>query len=148
MNGATPVNILLADDDPGDCNLTQRAFASAKLSNRLYVVNDGQEALDFLLHRGRYEDPEDAPRPDLVLLDLNMPKVDGREVLERMRSESTLRRIPVVVLTTSKQEEDILRSYDLGVNSYINKPVSITAFMETVHALENYWFQIVVLPSA
>jgi CheY-like chemotaxis protein len=89
MNGATPVNILLADDDPGDCNLTQRAFASAKLSNRLYVVNDGQEALDFLLHRGRYEDPEDAPRPDLVLLDLNMPKVDGREVLERMRSAST-----------------------------------------------------------
>ena len=143
----SPVTILLADDDPGDCNLTQRAFARAKINNRLFVVRDGEEALDYLLHRGKYADPASAPRPDLVLLDLNMPKVDGREVLDRIRSTPSLRRIPVVILTTSKQEEDILRSYDLGVNSYITKPVNVTDFIATIQALENYWFQIVILPS-
>lgn len=143
---ATPVTILLADDDPGDRNLTCRAFSRGKLNNRLFVVEDGEEALDFLLHRGKYEDPASSPRPDLVLLDLNMPKLDGRTVLDRIRSTPELRRIPVVVLTTSRQEEDILRTYDLGVNSYITKPVRVADFVQVIETLENYWFQIVMLP--
>lgn len=143
---ARPVTILLAEDDPGDQNLTLRAFQRAKIHNRFFIVQDGEEALDFLLRRGKYEDPASAPRPDLMLLDLNMPKVDGKKVLAEMRANPELRRIPVIVLTTSQQEEDILRSYDLGVNSYICKPVSVGDFVKVVEILENYWFQLVMLP--
>lgn len=145
-HNARPVNILLVEDDPGDQNLTKRAFERAKIGNRLFVVEDGEEALDFLLHRGDYLDGKNAPRPDLILLDLNLPKLDGPQVLDQIRSTPELRRIPIVVLTTSCQEEDILRSYDLGVNSYISKPVRAHEFVRVVEALENYWFQIVVLP--
>ena len=145
---ARPAVILLADDDPGDQNLTRRAFAKAKLSNDLRVVADGEEALDYLLHRGRYADPASAPRPDLMLLDLNMPKLDGREVLRQIRARDDLRRLPVVVMTTSQQEEDILRSYDLGANSYLTKPVSMEQFLRVAEGLDDYWFQLVVLPPA
>jgi len=145
---ARPAVILLADDDPGDQNLTRRAFAKAKLSNDLRVVADGEEALDYLLHRGRYANPASAPRPDLMLLDLNMPKLDGREVLRQIRARDDLRRLPVVVMTTSQQEEDILRSYDLGANSYLTKPVSMEQFLRVAEGLDDYWFQLVVLPPA
>lgn len=141
-----PAIILLAEDDLGDQELTKRALEEGKVENELYVVKDGEEALDYLLRRGRYTDPETSPRPDLFLLDLNMPKLDGRQVLEQIRSIYELRNIRVVVLTTSRQEEDITRSYDLGVHSYITKPVNLDQFFHVIRTLEEYWFQIVVLP--
>ena len=141
-----PAVILLADDDEGDQNLTRRAFAKGKFKNDLRIVSDGAEALDYLLRRGKYEDPETSPRPHLLLLDLNMPKIDGRQVLEKIRAHPDLKRLPVIVLTTSRQEEDILRTYDLGVNSYITKPVTPGDFIKAVTTIENYWFQLVVLP--
>ena len=141
-----PAIILLAEDDLGDQELTKRALEEGKVENELYIVKDGEEALDYLFRRGRYTDPETSPRPDLFLLDLNMPKIDGRQVLEQIRSIHELRNIRVVVLTTSHQEEDITRSYDLGVHSYITKPVDLDQFFNVVRTLEEYWFQIVVLP--
>ena len=141
-----PAIILLAEDDLGDQELTKRALEEGKIENELYIVKDGEEALDYLFRRGRYTDPETSPRPDLFLLDLNMPKLDGRQVLEQIRSIHELRNIRVVVLTTSRQEEDITRSYDLGVHSYITKPVDLDQFFNVIRTLEEYWFQIVVLP--
>jgi len=141
-----PAIILLAEDDLGDQELTKRALEEGKVENELYIVKDGEEALDYLFRRGRYTDPETSPRPDLFLLDLNMPKLDGRQVLEQIRSIHELRNIRVVVLTTSRQEEDITRSYDLGVHSYITKPVDLDQFFNVIRTLEEYWFQIVVLP--
>ena len=141
-----PAIILLAEDDLGDQELTERALKEGKIENELYIVKDGEEALDYLFRRGRYTDPETSPRPDLFLLDLNMPKLDGRQVLEQICSIHELRNIRVVVLTTSHQEEDITRSYDLGVHSYITKPVNLDQFFNVIRALEEYWFQIVVLP--
>ena len=122
---AKPAVILLAEDDRGDQELTRRALEEGKIRNDLRVVEDGEEALAYLYRRGKYKDPATSPRPDLLLLDLNLPRVDGREVLERVRADSKLRRMAVVVLTTSRQEEDILRSYELGCNSFITKPVSV-----------------------
>ena len=141
-----PAIILLAEDDLGDQELTKRALEEGKVENELYIVKDGEEALDYLFRRGRYTDPETSPRPDLFLLDLNMPKLDGRQVLEQICSIHELRNIRVVVLTTSRQEEDITRSYDLGVHSYITKPVDLDQFFNVIRTLEEYWFQIVVLP--
>ncbi|PQP33095.1 two-component system response regulator [Desulfobacteraceae bacterium SEEP-SAG10] len=141
-----PAIILLAEDDLGDQELTKRALKEGKIENELYVVKDGEEALDYLFRRGRYTDPETSPRPDLFLLDLNMPKLDGRQVLEQICSIHELRNIRVVVLTTSHQEEDITRSYDLGVHSYITKPVDLDQFFNVIRTLEEYWLQIVVLP--
>lgn len=141
-----PAIILLAEDDLGDQELTERALKEGKIENELYIVKDGEEALDYLFRRGRYTDPETSPRPDLFLLDLNMPKLDGRQVLEQICSIHELRNIRVVVLTTSHQEEDITRSYDLGVHSYITKPVDLDQFLNVIRTLEEYWFQIVVLP--
>ena len=141
-----PAIILLAEDDLGDQELTKRALEEGKVENELYIVKDGEEALDYLFRRGRYTDPETSPRPDLFLLDLNMPKLDGRQVLEQICSIHELRNIRVVVLTTSRQEEDITRSYDLGVHSYITKPVDLDQFFDVIRTLEEYWFQIVVLP--
>ena len=141
-----PAIILLAEDDLGDQELTKRALEEGKVENELYIVKDGEEALDYLFRRGRYTDPETSPRPDLFLLDLNMPKLDGRQVLEQIRSIHELRNIRVVVLTTSHQEEDITRSYDLGVHSYITKPVDLDQFFNVIRTLEEYWLQIVVLP--
>lgn len=139
--------ILLIEDDPEDQELTRRALRASKLRNNLYTVSDGEEALDYLYRRGSYADPASSPRPDLILLDLNMPKLDGRAVLQRIKQDADLRRIPVVVLTTSSQEEDILKSYDLGVNSYVTKPVRMEGFVKAVRDLEHYWFDLVVLPN-
>ena len=141
-----PITILMADDDPDDQLLTKDAFEECKLANDLRFVNDGEELMDYLCRKGDFKNPEDSPRPGLILLDLNMPRKDGREALEEIKSDPDLRRIPVVVLTTSKAEEDILKSYDLGVNSFIVKPVSFEGLLEVVKALGKYWIQIVELP--
>lgn len=141
-----PATILLVEDDPGDQELTRRALSDGNLLNDLRIVSDGEEALDYLHRRGKYADADSSPRPDLILLDLNLPKLDGRKVLEQINADPSLRRITVIVLTTSKQEEDILRSYDLGCRSFITKPVELDEFMKVVRHLESYWFQIVRLP--
>jgi CheY-like chemotaxis protein len=146
VNKVKPAVILLVEDDRSDQELTRRALGEGKIRNELRIVEDGEEALAYLFRRGKYKDPTTSPRPDLLLLDLNLPRVDGREVLEQIRADSKLRRMAVVVLTTSRQEEDILRSYELGCNSFIPKPVDLNQFMQVIQALEKYWFQIVVLP--
>ena len=142
-----PISILMADDDPEDRFLAKEALEEAKLANSLQFVEDGEELLDFLKHRGQYTDSEAFPRPGLILLDLNMPKMDGREALAEIRTDADLRSIPVVVLTTSKAEEDILRTYDLGGSSFIAKPVRFEGLIEVMKVLEKYWFEIVELPS-
>jgi CheY-like chemotaxis protein len=141
-----PAVVLLAEDDPADQELTRRALLEDVIKTDLHIVSDGEMALDYLHQRGPFADAATAPRPDLLLLDLNMPRIDGKEVLRQMRSDPGLRRIPVVVLTTSKQEEDIIRSYDLGCNSFITKPVDIDGFIRTVRELGSYWFELVTLP--
>jgi CheY-like chemotaxis protein len=140
------ITILMADDDPDDCLLVKRAFKTSKLCNDLRFVNDGEDLMDYLYQRGKYEEPDQAPRPGLILLDLNMPRKDGREALKEIRTDATLRDIPVVVLTTSRDEEDILRSYNLGANSYIMKPVTFEGLVGVVKSLGKYWFEIVELP--
>lgn len=141
-----PAVILLAEDDPGDQELTRRALEQSRIRNELYIVEDGEEALDYLLRRGKYEDPASSPKPDLMFLDLNIPKMDGKQLLKQIRADPNLRRIPVVALTTSKQESNIIRTYDLGANSYIVKPVNMDQFINAIKVLKDYWFQIVVLP--
>ncbi len=142
-----PAVILLAEDDPGDQELTRWALTEGKIKNELHIVENGEEALDYLLRRGKYKDPGFAPWPDIFLLDLNMPRMDGREVLEELnKNKELLPHLSTVVLTTSKQEEDILRSYDLGVKSFITKPLDFTQFIKVVQVLEHYWLEIVVLP--
>jgi len=141
-----PITILLADDDLDDCLLTQDALEESRLSNDLRLVHDGEELLAYLFQRGPYAAAGTAPRPGVILLDLNMPRMDGREALERIKADATLRRIPVVVLTTSQAEEDIYRSYDLGASSFITKPVTFTALVEVMRGLGQYWFEIVQLP--
>jgi CheY-like chemotaxis protein len=138
-----PVEILLVEDNPGDVRLTREAFKEAKISNALHVACDGAEALDFLYRRNSHAN---APRPDLILLDLNLPKKDGREVLAEVKADTELRRIPIVVLTTSKAEEDIVRSYDLHANCYITKPVDFDQFVEVVKSIEGFWLTVVKLP--
>lgn len=142
-----PVTILMADDDPDDCMLAREALAESRLANDLHFVSDGEELMDYLYQRGKYSVPGSAPRPGLILLDLNMPKKDGREVLKELKSDPDLRQIPVLVLTTSQAEEDILRSYYLGANSYITKPVTFSSLIEVMQTLSKYWFEIVELPS-
>lgn len=138
--------ILLAEDDPGDQELTRRALEESRLLNQLFITSDGEETLDYLYHRGKYVDPASSPRPDLLLLDLNMPKMSGRQVLEQLNSDPDLKDITVIVLTTSRQEADIVSSYELGCKSFITKPVGMDQFLEVIKTLETYWFQIVVLP--
>jgi CheY-like chemotaxis protein len=140
------VTILVAEDDEDDRMLMQDALEENRLANDLHFVCDGEELMDYLLHRGQYSDPKTAPRPSLILLDLNMPRKDGREALKEIKSDPTLRQIPVVVLTTSKAEEDILRTYDLGVSSFIAKPVIFESMVQIIKALGKYWFEIVELP--
>lgn len=140
------ISILMADDDEDDRQLAQEALEESRLVNELRFVMDGEELMDYLYHRGKYEDPASSPRPGIILLDLNMPRKDGREALKEIKSDSELRRIPVVVLTTSDAEEDIIRSYDMGVNSFIKKPVTFDGMVEIMKALGDYWFQIVELP--
>ncbi|MFC1853859.1 response regulator [candidate division CSSED10-310 bacterium] len=139
-----PITILMAEDDPDDRMLTKEALAENRLANELYFVEDGEELMDFLYHRGVYVNPETSPRPGLILLDLNMPKKDGREALEEIKADPELRQIPIVVLTTSKAEEDIFRSYDLGASSFITKPVTFEALVDIMKG--KYWLQIVQLP--
>ncbi|MBN1393488.1 MAG: response regulator [Pirellulales bacterium] len=138
-----PIEILLVEDSEPDVRLTREALRDAKVRNRLWDVEDGVEALDFLHRRGAHAD---APRPDMVLLDLNLPRKDGREVLNEIKSDTDLKRIPVVVLTTSKNEEDVLKSYNLHANCYIAKPVDFNRFMEVVKSIEEFWLTIVSLP--
>ena len=140
------VTILVAEDDEDDRMLMQDALEENRLANDLHFVCDGEELMDFLLHRGEYSDPTTAPRPSLILLDLNMPRKDGREALKEIKSDPNLRQIPIVVLTTSKAEEDILRTYDLGVSSFISKPVIFDSMVQIIKALGKYWFEIVELP--
>jgi chemotaxis family two-component system response regulator Rcp1 len=138
-----PIEILLVEDNPGDARLTMEALKESKVHNRLSVVEDGLDALAFLCRKGKYAN---SPRPDLILLDLNLPKKDGREVLADIKTDESLKRIPVVVLTTSKAEEDILKTYDLHANCYITKPVDLDQFVKVVKTIEDFWFTIVKLP--
>jgi len=144
-NGAMgkPVEVLLVEDNPGDVRLTLEALKDGKVNNHLSVVGDGVEALAFLRREEKYAD---APRPDLVLLDLNLPKKDGRDVLAEIKKDEDLKRIPVVVLTTSKAEEDILKTYDLHANCYVTKPVDFDQFVMVVKSVEDFWFTVVKLP--
>lgn len=139
------IEILLVEDNPGDVRLLREGLKEGKVRNRLNVVGDGVEAMLFLRREGEYID---APRPDLILLDLNLPKKNGRQVLEEIKADSNLRRIPVVILTTSKAEADIIKTYDLHANCYIVKPVNLERFIEIVQTIENFWMTIVKLPPA
>ncbi len=146
MNKSKSITILMADDDPDDRMLTNDAFIDCRLANDLRFVEDGIELIDYLKRRGKFSNPADSPCPGLILLDLNMPRMDGREALAELKKDPELRKIPIVILTTSKAEEDILRSYDLGVNSFITKPVDFPQLIEIVKILGKYWFEIVELP--
>lgn len=137
------IQILLVEDNPGDVRLTREALKGAKVANELHVVGDGKDAIDFLRRRGPYVN---APRPDIVLLDLNLPGMDGREVLADIKGDPDLARIPIIVLTSSAAEEDILRSYELHANCFISKPVEFTEFITAVQSLEGFWLKIVRLP--
>jgi len=143
---AQPIVILMADDDADDRLLTQDAMTDARVINDLHFVTDGEELMEYLYRRGRYADAVSAPRPGLILLDLNMPKKDGREALKEIKADPDLRRIPVVILTTSKAEEDIYRSYDLGANSFITKPVTFEGLIELMRVMGRYWIEFVELP--
>jgi CheY-like chemotaxis protein len=138
-----PIEILLVEDNPGDVRLTIEALKEGKVHNKLTVARDGVEAVDFLRRQGRFTD---ASRPDLILLDLNLPRKDGREVLAEIKEDPVLRRIPVVVLTTSKAEEDIVRTYDLHANCYITKPVDLEQFISVVRSIDDFWLSVVRLP--
>lgn len=148
MSEQGPVVILMADDDDDDRLIAREAFDESRLVNELRFVTDGEELMDYLYRRGAWAGPGAAPRPGLVLLDLNMPRKDGREALAEIKGDPDLHHIPVVILTTSKAEEDVLRSYDLGVNSYITKPVTFAGLVEVLQGLGRYWFEIVELPPA
>lgn len=138
-----PIDVLLVEDNPGDVRLTEEAFEEGSINNELYVASTGEEAMDFLYQRGEYEE---SPRPHLVLLDLNLPGKDGHEVLEDIREDDHLQRIPVIVLTSSKAEEDVVRSYELSTNAYLTKPIGPDEFMELVRSFEQFWFTMVKLP--
>ncbi|MET8123470.1 response regulator [Micromonospora sp. NPDC005189] len=142
-DGKSPIEVLLVEDDPGDVLMTQEAFEEHKLRNRLSVVSDGTEALAYLRQEGQYSD---ALTPDLILLDLNLPRRDGREVLEEIKKDENLRRIPVVVLTTSQADEDILRSYQLHANAYVTKPVDFERFISVVRQIDEFFVSVVKLP--
>ena len=143
MNAGEAIEILLVEDNPGDVRLTREALDEAKVRNNLHVVEDGVKAMNFLYNRGDYED---TPRPHLVLLDLNLPKKDGREVLEEINADDGLEDIPVVVLTSSEAEEDILKAYKLNVNCYVTKPVKLDEFLHVVRSIEDFWLTVVKLP--
>ena len=142
-NNTHSIEILLVEDNPGDARLTIEAMREAKVRNRMHVVEDGVEAMAFLRRQGRYGE---APRPDLILLDLNMPRKDGREVLAEVKADPDLKRIPVVILTTSRAEEDVLRAYDLHANCYVTKPVDFEQFMRVVREIDEFWVKVVTLP--
>jgi CheY-like chemotaxis protein len=140
--------ILLVEDSPEDREATIRAFRSSNLVNPVFSCEDGEQALDYLYHRGEFADAASAPRPGIILLDLNLPGTDGREVLETIKGDDDLRTIPVIVLTTSRDERDIRRCYEAGANSYVHKPVNLDRFVDAIQHLKDYWFEVVVLPKA
>lgn len=140
---AKPIELLLVEDNPGDVRLTREALKQGKVWNTLHVVEDGEAALEFVHREGRFTQ---APRPDLILLDLNLPKKNGREVLALIKGDESLKRIPVVILTTSQAETDIIKAYELNANCYITKPVDLKQFIEVVRAIEDFWFTVVKLP--
>lgn len=139
-----PIEILIVDDNEGDLRLAKEGFKKNKIRNRIHSVEDGVEAMEFLRKEGKYTN---VPRPDLILLDLNLPKKDGREVLEEIKNDETLKSIPVVILTISKAEEDILKTYNLHANCFITKPIDYKQFIKVVNSIENFWLAIVKLPS-
>ena len=141
---APPVEILLVEDNPGDYRLTKEALREGKVYNNLHWAQDGVDAVDFLKRRGKHAD---APRPDIILLDLNLPKKDGREVLSEIKGDEELRTIPVVILTTSQAEEDVLRSYDLHANCYVTKPVDLEKFITVIQSIDRFWLTIATLPT-
>ena len=143
---AKPITILMADDDADDRQMTREAFEESHLANDLRFVEDGEELMDYLCRRGKYTDPASSPRPGLILLDLNMPRKDGREALEEIKNDPKLRTIRVVVLTTSKAEEDIVRTYKLSAASYITKPVTFEGLLDVIKTMGKYWLEIVELP--
>ena len=143
LTASEPIDILLVEDSPGDVRLTQEALRGAKVNNNMHVVNDGVEAIDFLQRNGEYTK---MPRPGLVLLDLNLPRKNGRDVLATIKADPELRRIPVVVLTTSEADEDILKAYDLNANCYITKPVDLDQFIRVVKSIQEFWLTVVKLP--
>ncbi len=142
----TSISILMADDDEDDCMLASEALTETRLQHELHFVKDGEELMDYLYQRGKYANPNNAPPPGLILLDLNMPKKDGREALREIKTNPTFRHIPIVILTTSKAEEDIQLSYYLGANSFIIKPVTFASLVEVMKTIGKYWFDIVELP--
>jgi CheY-like chemotaxis protein len=145
--GRRSITILMADDDEDDREMTREALQNAHLANEMRFAVDGQDLMDYLRGEGRYADPKlSSPRPGVILLDLNMPKKDGREALAEIKADASLRSIPVVVLTTSKDEEDVFRTYDLGVNSFITKPVTFAGLVEVMRTWQRYWFELVELP--
>ena len=145
-NPMKPITILMADDDPDDRQLTKEAFAESRLMNDLRFVVDGEELLDYLHRRGKFSDPESSPRPGLILLDLNMPKKDGRESLREIKADPRFKTLRVVIMTTSKAEEDIARTYALSASSYITKPVTFEGLVDVIRTLGKYWLEIVELP--
>lgn len=140
-----PIDILLVEDNPGDARLAKEALYDSKLKNNLFIVNDGVEAMSYLRKEGKYAK---MPTPDLVLLDLNLPRKDGREVLKEIKEDVDLKRIPVVILTMSRAEEDVLKSYDLHANCFISKPIDLNQFLKVVHSIEDFWLTIVKLPKS
>jgi two-component system, chemotaxis family, response regulator Rcp1 len=146
MNDVSPrsILILLVEDSPSDAKLAIKALSLAKVTNKVDLVEDGVEAMEYLRQKGKYQQ---SPRPDLILLDLNLPRKDGREVLEELKSDADLKTIPVVVLTSSKEEQDVFRSYQLHANCYITKPVNFERFIEVIQSIENFWLSVVVLPT-
>lgn len=143
----TPIVILMADDDPDDRLLTKDALEESRVLNELHFVEDGEELLEYLKREGKYADPAVSPRPGLILLDLNMPRKDGRQALTEIKADPDLRRIPIVVMTTSSAEEDIFRSYDTGANSFVTKPVTFEQLVSLMRTLGRYWIEFVELPS-
>lgn len=144
---AKAITILMADDDEDDRLLAREAFIEGRLRNELRFVEDGEDLMDYLFRRGKYAGTN-IPRPDIILLDLNMPRKDGREALKEIKSDPNLRSIPVIVLTTSKSDEDIVKSYDLGVNSFIKKPVKFDSLVDVIRSIGKYWLEIVELPAS
>lgn len=143
MSDPKPIDILLVEDNEGDVFLTKKAFRKAKILNNIYVAKDGEIALDMLRHNPGYED---IPRPEIILLDINLPKKDGKQVLAEIKADKSLKRIPVVILTSSKAEADVLKSYELYASGYIVKPINLTNFHDVVSAIEDFWFSVVLLP--
>lgn len=143
-NVGRPADFLLVEDNPGDVRLTQEALKSHKVQNNLHVVTDGEEALAYLRKQGKYKD---VPRPDIILLDLNLPKKDGREVLAEIKSDQSLKSIPVVIITSSEAEQDIIKSYNLNANCYVTKPVNLDQFIKVVQSVNDFWLTIVKLPA-